>query len=239
MTNYLFTYDLDAARRILSGAKKRSGVTLGLAILGLISVGVGLTSVRLIGFTILGVFLVIIFGIAFFIVVNAAKNSKLAFGHMSGRYVAIDDTGLHFEVVSVPWAAVQRISILDRRNELASAGIDYGDRAMMKTTNNFAKSAGQGEIVVSIIVRDGAALAATIADASQRNFVSVPKTSSLPAPLPGQISLTPDVVLSSQVILDLSTALRTETAARGIPMVFNTVVTEFTTANYAAMGIDL
>lgn len=233
-----FDYDLVRAKRILSGAGVRKGVTLAGTILGVAAIIYGLTNIRLGGFIILGVFMVVIFGIFFFVVSSAGTNSRHVFGRLTGHYITIDDNGLTLEAVRLPWASVQRIAILDRRDEIADSAITRGQQGANQLANQLAKSAGQGETLISITVRDGASVAGVLAP-QDKGFVMVPKKSTLPEPRPGQIILSPDVVMTSTQVVDLAVALRTAAQARGVAVHVTTNQNDFLTTNYAELGIKL
>ena len=232
-----FDYDLGLAQRILGGATARQAVTLTATILSAVAVVVGLTNIRLIWLTMLGVVLLFIFGIFFFVFRSAAENSRHVFGRLTGRYLTIEDKGVTLEAIGLPWGTIQRIAILDRRNEIANSAFPR-NQGVNHLANQLAISAGQGETLVSITVKDGAAVAAVLAP-QDKGFVNVPKKSTLPDPRPGQLILSPDVVMNSTVVRDLAIALRTAAEARGIPVHITTSQQDFVTTNYAELGVTL
>jgi len=237
MNPVTYSYDLERAKRILGGVTQRKVITLSLTILSVISIIIGLTNLRLVAFTIFGVLALFIFGIFYIVVSSAGENSRHVFGRLTGTYLTLDDTGLQLEAISIPWAEVQRVSYLDRRNEIAESAL-LRREGTNNLANSLAKSSGQGETLISIIVRNAAG-AASVLQHADRKFIQAPKQSTLPEPRPGQFVLSPDTVMTSTEVLALANGLRAAAEARGIPVYITGSSTDFTTRNYAELGVKL
>jgi hypothetical protein len=231
-------YDTAKAKAILGGATIRTAITATGTVVGVALMVYGLVNLRQIGLFFLGFLFFVCFGIFLLIFRNAQVTSRQSFGRLTGNLVGFDERGIHLEPIMLPWEGIARIATVDRAREVYEASTPTRMFGTYRLANALAFTAGQGQVSVSIIVTHGHAARAALSQ-RDRSFIGVPKKSALPEPLRGHLIFMPDVVMDAGEVELLLMALQSGAESRGIPFYRTDSVTDFTTKNYAAMGITL
>lgn len=231
-------YDITRAKRLLSGAWIRLAITIGATALGVVLMVVGIVNIRQLGLFFIGLFLVIVFGIFLLVFAYSGANSRHAFGRLTGGLVGFSSSALSLEAITLPWEGIARIAFVNRQLENYVASTPSYRFGLVRVANAIGFSGGQGEVIVSITVTHGEAARAALSP-RDKGFITVPKKSTLPDPRRGQFVFTPDVVMHEGEVEALRMALRSAATSRGIEYYETDSTTDFTTKNFAAMGITL
>ncbi|MFB2583956.1 hypothetical protein [Herbiconiux liukaitaii] len=228
-----FRYDVDYATALIGRARRRFGLSLVVAMLGVVLGVVGLTRAIDLGFIVPGVVAAVV-GTVFAITARwSSSKARATFGALTGCLVVVSDDGVSLESrPTVRWSQIVTVAVLDRRMEIGTTynrpAWDWGEAV----AHRFSRGTGIGVIWLCIVVAAGDA--ATTSRGATRDAMPGPPDAGR---RPEAITLTPDSVLPLTETVRLVKILAAQARARDIPVTITTQLGDYQDATNTALGV--